>query len=266
MKPGTAISPAPIWTPLETANKQAESPVPPWTPAETPFITQQEQSGPLTRLSHALPKHEAAHIQAIRERCRQLYLCVFFEEQLSVRSLGFTSALSGDGKTFLAVVTAEVLANDTSNPVTLVECNWEHPCFHNYFKLPSTPGLAEWLRGECAESAIRHQITRNLTVIPAGNGRRSAVKLLRHALQKSVRSGLVHSDELLIVDLPPIVSTAYGSLAASMVESLVVVVRAQVTSEALVIEACEQLKHVPIHGIVLNQINSRIPRWLQQIL
>ena len=34
---------------------------------------------------------------------------------------------SAPGKSFLAMTTATVLAEDSSKPVRLIECNWEHP-------------------------------------------------------------------------------------------------------------------------------------------
>ena len=156
--------------------------------------------------------------QKIREQCRQLCVSLFFREQSPVRSLGFTSSLHGEGKSFLAMIAAAELAKDSPEPVTLLECNWEHPYFHTHFGFAPTPGLAEWLRGECSEMAIRHQISDNLTAIPAGDGRKDAVKLLQHIRQQNLLNIFGCVDESLIVDLPPIMTSAYGVLAASNVE------------------------------------------------
>jgi protein-tyrosine kinase len=216
--------------------------------------------------SHPISKHSLANARGLQERCRQLCLALFFDEHAPVRSLGFTSPLKGEGKTFLSTVTAHTLANDSSDPVTLLECNWEHPTLHEYFGFSRTPGLAEWLRKECSESDIRHQVTRNLTVIPAGDGKQDAVKLLQRLRREGLMDTFVQPNGLLVVDLPAIVTTAYGSLAANLVESLIIVVRAGVTPDALVTETCTQLKDLPVHGVILNQVESHIPRWLRQIL
>lgn len=212
-------------------------------------------------------KRDVANSQIPQEQCRQLCLSVFFREHAPVRSLGFTSSISGEGKSFLALVSAEVLANDSSSPVTLMECDWEHPNLAEYFGFPVVPGLAEWLRNECSEEHIRHQVSPNLTIIPAGNKKQDAIKLLQ---QIRLRGGLVNtlasSNELLIVDLPAIATTGYGSLAASLVESLIVVVRAGVTPSLQIAETCRRLKDLHVEGIVLNQVKSRIPRWIQELL
>ena len=105
-----------------------------------------------------------------------------------------------------------------------------------------------------------------MTVIPAGDSKHVAARLLQRIRQNGLLNSLTHSNELLIVELPAIVTTGYGSLAASMVESIIIVVRAGVTPDGLVAETCAQLKDLPVEGILLNQIESRIPRWLQRII
>ena len=210
-------------------------------------------------------KRDEANARMLQESCRQLCLSLFYREHAPVRSLGFTSSIDGEGKSFLASVTAQVLAHDSSKPVTLVECDWEHPTQHEYFGISASPGLAEWLRGTCDEDDIRHQVDENLTVIPAGNGSQDAVKLLNQVLQHGLQNTLKHTNDLYIVDLPPIITSGYGSLAVGLLESIVIVVRAQVISESMVVETCMQLKDAPIHGIILNQDESRIPNWIRQL-
>lgn len=221
-------------------------------------------------ITHARPrqvkKSDVLNAQLFQERCRQIYLSVFFREHNPVRSLGFTSSIGGEGKSLLSVVTAKALANDSSDPVALLECNWDHPTLHESFGCSLSPGLAEWLRGECSKADIGYQVGDNLTFIPAGNGKKDAVKLLRYIKQQGLLNILARSNELFIVDLPSIVTTAYGPLAANLVESLIVVVQAGVTPGSLVAETCTKLENLPVQGMILNQLESRIPRWIRQIL
>lgn len=216
--------------------------------------------------SRPVSKRDQVNAYLFQERCRHMCLSIFFQEQTTVQSLGFTSAVNGEGKSFLATVSASALANDSNAPITLLECNWEHPSVHETFRIAPTPGLAEWLRGEVSESAIRHQLGNNLTVIPAGNGQRNAVRLVQQIRQNNALRKLRHSDELLIVDLPSIVTTAYGSLMAGLVDALIIVVRAKVTPESLIAETCAQLKDMPVQGVLLNQVETNIPHWVRQIL
>lgn len=247
--------------PKEALQQETEMPFIPLTPevVYTKWV--------IPRQSKRIGKPATVEAQMVQRQCRQLCFSVFFREHAPARSLGFTSSIPGEGKSFLAMVTAEVLANDGNSPVTLLECDWEHPNLAEYFGFPVVPGLAEWLRNECSEVHIRYQVSHNLTIIPAGNKKQDTVKLLQ---QIRLRGGLVKtlipSNGLLIVDLPAIVTTGYGSLAASLVESLIVVVRAEVTPDPQIAETCRQLKDLPVQGMILNQVESRIPRWIQELL
>ena len=211
-------------------------------------------------------KRAQLHAYMTQERCRHLCLSIFFREQTAVRSLGFTSSINGEGKSFLALTSARALARDNDVPVTLLECNWEHPCVHEYAGIALTPGLAEYLRGEAVESSIRYRVDNNLTIIPAGNGKQDAVRLTQQLRKKGSLNNLLLPDELFIVDLPPVVTTAYGALIAGLVDALIVVVRAHVTPNTVIAETYSQLKDLPVEGLLLNQVESHVPRWLHHLL
>ena len=213
-----------------------------------------------------ITRRDTRAVRMIQERCKQLCFSLFFRDNTPVRSVGFTSSIDGEGKSFLSLVTAQVLAHDTGEPVTLVECNWEHPTLHEYFGIPATPGLAELLRGSCSEDDIRYQVEDNLTIIPAGNGSQDSIKLLKPIQQVGLRNFFANKNGLFVVDLPPILTAGYGSLAASLLESLIIVVRAQITSDSMLAETYSLIKDLPVHGIILNQRESRIPHWIRQLL
>jgi len=214
----------------------------------------------------SLSSSQREEVRKLRVQCGQLCVAVFLEEQSAVRSLGFTSSIDGEGKSFLARLAAEVTAADHALPVTLLECNWEHPCFEETFKLEQGPGLAEWVRGECELEEIRQPVSSNLTVIRAGDDKGETIRLLQRLRQRGALDVLERPGEVLIADLPSIMTTAYGTLAASIVESLIVVVRMGVTADSDVAETCMRLKDLHVQGVVLNQVNSRIPRWLDPSL
>lgn len=209
-----------------------------------------------------LSRKQREEVRKLRVQCGQLCVALFLDERNAVRSLGWTSAIDGEGKSFLARLAAGVMATEHALPVTLLECNWEHPCFAEVFELEPGPGLAEWIRGECELVAIRQAVSSNLTVIRAGDDKGETIRLLQQLRQRDVLDVLERPGEVLIVDLPSIVTTTCGTLAASIVESLIIVVRMGVTDAQDVAETCTRLKDLHIQGMVLNSIKSRIPRWL----
>lgn len=228
-----------------------ETPMPP-SPGAPVRVRYERVSPDYKRL---ISRNEAAKVRLIEEQCRSFCLSLFFRGSNSVRSLGITSCIPGEGKSFIANMIAHVLSRDSLRPVLLVECDWENANDHDYFGISPVPGLAEWLRGECAETDIRYQVSSTLSVIRAGEGRQDAVRLIQYIQKSGLQNTLARNDENLIIDLPPVITSSYSVFAASMVESLALVVRAGVTPDNLVVDACSSLDDLPIQGIILNQVD-----------
>jgi Mrp family chromosome partitioning ATPase len=218
------------------------------------------------KLNPLVPRRDAQKFELLREQLCQLVLTLYFREPAKVHSLGLTSAVPGEGKTFLSLLTARVLADERFGPITLVDLNWDHASLDAHFGLPSTPGVAEWLRGEASDSEVCHAVSDTLTVITAGDGKHDTIPLLGRMRQRGLSASLRRSDSFLVVDLPAILTSAYSILAASLVDSLALVVHAGVSSTDAVAEARRKLEAFPLDGVILNQVSSRIPGWIRQML
>lgn len=201
----------------------------------------------------------------LRQQCLKLAHTLFAGAS-QARSLGFISAVAGEGKTFLARETAAALASQANQPVVLVDCNWEHPTLHELYELAEGPGLAEWARGECDLAAIRHLVAPNLTIITAGRADNDGVSLASRLAAHGINSVLTEATEVLIADLPPVLDSAYGAQLAQELDAVALVVRAGATWDSFVAEACHELENAQVAGIILNAAKSRIPRWLQRLL
>ena len=220
----------------------------------------------VARESRNVTSRETAAMVRLQTELLHICLPLFFSEQDPVHILGITSAISGEGKTMAAWLVSNALATSSSRPVVLVECDWQRPSLSQDLELPASPGLAEYLAGTSNRSEIRHQLLPNLTVVPAGQGGRDAMTALAELGRDELREGLSDPDELMILDLPPILGSYYGTIAARLAESLLMVVRAGATPSSYVSRACEELKHLRVEGIILNQVQTRIPGWLQHLL
>lgn len=200
----------------------------------------------------------------LQRQCLKMALSIFATAQ--VRSLGFTSAIGGEGKTFIASATAAALASRANRPVALVDCNWDHPSLHTLYNLPDSPGLAEWSRGECELSDIRHQVAPQLTVIPAGMALGDTINITRKLSAHSIDSLLVETSEVLIADLPAVLISSYGAQLAQELDAITLVIRARTTWDSFVAEAHHELENAQLEGVILNATQSRIPRWIQRML
>jgi Mrp family chromosome partitioning ATPase len=228
----------------------------------------------------ALPRKERLHpsiarkkiapndprVRLIQNQCLKMSLALFNRTQRQTRSLGFTSALPGEGKTLMATITATALAERSHRAVTLVDCNWDNPTLHSQFGVSNTPGLAEWLRRECDLADIRRTISPYLTVIPSGDGLGDALALTDRFHAIGASAILTVPGELLIADLASVLTTDYGAQLPQMLDAVLLVVRAGATPEAYITEAQRELGDAALEGAVLNATRSSIPRWLLRLL
>ncbi len=197
------------------------------------------------------------------DRCRQAYLSVSFPGPRRV--LGITSALHGEGKTTVALGIATALAADTGEPTMLLECDLETSS-DEFFGLTSGPGLSDWLEGEQSLRILRMPPLANTFLIPAGGMRPDAARVFYRLSQSTVVDDLQQEFPNVIVDLPPLLSIAYSSLAAKVTERILLVARYGTTPLDALEKAVFLLGHERISGIVLNGYASRTPGWLRRLL
>lgn len=215
----------------------------------------------------AVPQREHARPIALPawfiDRCRQAYLSVSFPG--TQRVLGITSALHGEGKTTVALGIATALAADTGEPTMLLECDMETSS-DEFFGLSSGPGLSDWLEGEQSLRILRLPPLTNTFLIPAGGSRPDAARVFYRLSQSTVVEDLVREFPNVIVDLPPLLSIAYSSLAAKVTDRILLVARYGTTPIAALEKAVFLLGHERISGIVINGYASRTPGWLRRLL
>ena len=198
------------------------------------------------------------------DRCRQAYLSVSFPG--SSRVLGITSALHGEGKTTVALGIATAVAADTGEPTVLLECDLETSS-DQFFGVTNGPGLGDWLEGERTPLRIlRMPPLANAFLIPAGGNRPDAARAFYRLSQSTVIEDLESNFPNVIVDLPPLMSIAYSSLAAKVTERILLVARYGITPLAALEKSVFLLGRERISGIVLNGYTSSTPRWLRKLL
>lgn len=201
---------------------------------------------------------------ALRERCTLAWAPLVLRAQAPVASLGLFGAVPGDGVSLLAWMFAQGMANAADQPVTLIECNWEHADAHTRLGVGPTPGLAEWLRGERDAEAMRHAVSENLTVVCAGDARQAPVRLA-HLLQRAtLRGELVQPNEIIVFDFPPLSRVAYGLRLASMADSLLMVVRWGITPDERIRQASTILSGYPLAGVMLNRVSQPKSTFLRR--
>lgn len=171
------------------------------------------------------------------------------------RSIMVTSALPGEGKTFVAANLAASIAIGVNEYVLLLDCDLRRPSLHQMFGYSNAKGLHEYLKGEARlEDLIIRTAIEKLSILPAGKPARDATELLSSA---KMRDFLVevknrYPDRYIVLDATPSEITAEASVLSQNVDGVIYVVRACRAPRALIKRSIENLNKSHVIGIAFN--------------
>jgi Mrp family chromosome partitioning ATPase len=200
------------------------------------------------------------------DRCRRAYLSCIADQLEGARVLGVTSSLRGEGKTSLAIGVATAISADTQRPTLLLECDLERPAFHRYFGFELKAGLVDWMEGTAPLRILCGGPLVNLFVIPSGAPRDDPSRLFYQLSEEGIVDQLRPHFGAVIIDLPPMLSIAYSSLASRLSDRILLVARYGMTSVDDIEKAIFLLGRERIGGIVLNGTEYRTPEVLRRRL
>lgn len=177
-----------------------------------------------------------------------------------VRSLLLTSAVPGEGKSFIAANLAVSMAQNGRRTI-LVDTNVRQPHLHDVFGLPQTPGLTDMLAEEQAsyQDYLQPTSIEHLSVLPAGTSLPNAADLLGSRWMHTLMQELAEDADLVIYDSPAITSVTDGLVLAAQVDGVFQVVKAGGPRIDVVMHAKSLLDGVdaPLLGPVLNQVRKQ---------
>jgi exopolysaccharide/PEP-CTERM locus tyrosine autokinase len=186
---------------------------------------------------------------------------LFPKEGHPPRSIMVTSAIPGDGKSFVAANLAISIARGVEEHVLLMDCDMRRSSIHHNFGFPETvPGLSDHLsRGVELPELLRKTCVDKLTILPGGAPPENPSELLssqamKHLLEETKNR---YSDRFIIVDSPPPQLTAETTALAKHIDGILIVIRSGSTPRAQVNELVEKLGREKILGVVLN--GYRVP-------
>ena len=189
------------------------------------------------------------------DRCRRLYMSIPGGGDRS-RTIGITSTLAGEGKTSVALGIATALATDTREPTLLLECDLERSSLARMCGCAPSPGLREWVESTSPLRIARSSVD-NLFIIPAGTSPSDPARLIWELAESKLVSLLAAEFRNTVIDLPALVSSSSGSLAARLADQLVLVVRSETTPVDEVERAVKLIGRERFAGMVLNAHSPR---------
>lgn len=180
------------------------------------------------------------------------------------RTILVTSAVPGEGKSFVSANLAVSIAQNIEEHVLLIDCDIRRPCQHRYFGFEDTPGLSEYLSRKIPLSSVllKTQL-KKLSLLPAGTPPPNPSELLTSEpmsdLVEEVKSR--YPDRYIIIDSPPPKFTAETAALARQVDGIVIVINSGRTPRGLVEELVETLGKEKILGTVMNRFDFHGSRY-----
>lgn len=175
------------------------------------------------------------------------------ENGRSLRAIIVTSPNKGDGKSLTAGNLALTMAQEFQQRVLLIDADLRRPSLHHLFGISETPGLSDVLMGGAAiESALVEIPEHHLTVLPSGVVPVRPAELLGSAGMRRVLETLRSRYDRILLDMPPVAPLADVSIAAGLVDGILMIVRAGVTPKPAIERALSGLEKSKVLGLVLN--------------
>lgn len=172
------------------------------------------------------------------------------------RTILICSAQPDEGKTFCAVNLALSLANEKDVDVLLVDGDFPKPEILSTLGLEGETGLIDAIADPAIdpESLVIATDISGLSVLPAGRHVNNVTELLASGRTREVLATLVRANprRLVLFDSPPALVASPASVLATHVGQLVMVVRADRTTEADLKEAVGLLSGCEDVSLILN--------------
>lgn len=212
-------------------------------------------------------KREIIGLQQLETTFRDMYTRALPElEGGASIVVGVTSAVRGEGRTTTALALALTMARDLDVHVLLVELDMECPSLAREMQLPESPGLAEVLTDDVwIGSAVRHLEAGGIDLLPAGGQPDAASRLLRSSAMKGLLAAMRESYQVVVLDLPPALSSSDIVPLSGLADTLLLVVRAGVTPARLALLATERFAEGKVRGVIVSGQRSKIPNWLRRL-
>jgi len=178
-------------------------------------------------------------------------------EKMPLKRLLVTSALPKEGKSFVAANLAQVLVRQHGRRALVIDADLRNPGMHRHLGTAQTPGLSDYLLGECDEfSALQRGPMENLFFLPAGRIVGSAPELLANGRLKLLMQRIEPLFDWIILDSSPVIPVSDSTLVAQNCDGVVMVVRSNMTPSNLARRAREEFPDKLLLGVVLNGASS----------
>jgi capsular exopolysaccharide synthesis family protein len=192
---------------------------------------------------------------AVAEQYRALRTRILHADPMSpVNVVMITSPGRGEGKTLTAGNLGLAMAQEWQRRICIVDADLRRPQMHRIFGLPEGPGLCDVLTGRATlEEALVTLEEHQVTLLPAGNVPAHPAELLGTTAMRRMMDTLRSQFDRVVVDTAPATPLADVSILAPLVDRVLLVIRAGVTTKPSIHDAVSSIDPSRLLGFVLNE-------------
>ena len=174
-------------------------------------------------------------------------------EKVTLKKVLVTSALPKEGKSFMALNLAQVMAQQHGRRVLLIDADLRRPRLHQMLGTVPNPGLAEYLTGQDDEVTIMQRgPLENLFFVPGGRKIENPAELVANGRLKVLLQRVEPLFDWIIIDSPPAVSMSDAGILAKSCDGVLIVVRSNKTPFDVARKARQEFAAQTLLGVVLN--------------
>jgi len=180
------------------------------------------------------------------------------------RSIMVTSAVPGEGKSFVAANLAVNMAQNIEDHVLLMDCDLRRPTIHRMFGLDRVMGLSEHLsNGNKIPDLLIKTGLGKLSLFPSGTPPHNPSEVLSSAKMAKLLDELKtrYQDRYLIIESPPPMLAPETIAIAKQVDAVILVIKFGSTPMDAVEELIDNLGKEKIIGAVINRFDARTSRY-----
>jgi capsular exopolysaccharide synthesis family protein len=192
------------------------------------------------------------------EQYRTLRTRVAQIDHLPANVILVTSPGPGEGKSLMTANLGLTMAQDFQSRICVVDADLRRSRLHSLFGLADAPGLADVLAGRVTlPDALSELEDQQITVLPAGHAPDHPGELLGSNAMRLIIQTLRSQFDRVLIDAPPAAPLADIGILTPLVDSVLLVVRADVTTRPAIQEAVATIGPGKLLGVVLNDAASQ---------
>jgi len=171
-----------------------------------------------------------------------------------------TSSIAGEGKTFTSFNLAHSISREKDVSVVLVDADVAKRHITELFGVPDRQGLTDVIADPTLdpEAFVLGTNIQGLSVLPAGRRSSTAPELFASHRMTEIVTQLGRNDprRIVLFDSSPLLATNESQVLGRLVDQIVMVVRAEFTTQPMVLEAIGLLDKTKQIRCVLNQARA----------